>query len=194
MRQFWFHTYWYKSENCIFSKQFVSRWTYKISENAVRILSWFAYVLGGNCHEKRNEKLLLHRNERSSAFVQETTYQRNTPYFAVTENHTMRVNAEFMFMMTSSNGNILRVTGPLWSLVPGEFPAQRPVTRSFDVSLGLHMNKRLSNNREAGDLRRHHAHYDVSVMWFRRQSASIFAVIKRSEIRNMLCIFIALVS
>ena len=36
-------------------------------------------------------------------------------------------------MMTSSNGNIFRVTGHLCgdSPVPGEFPAQRPVTRSF---------------------------------------------------------------
>ena len=30
------------------------------------------------------------------------------------------------------------------SPVPGEFPAQRPVTRSFDVFLDLHPNKRLS--------------------------------------------------
>ena len=30
------------------------------------------------------------------------------------------------------------------SLVPGEFPAQRPVTRSFDVFFDLHLNKRLS--------------------------------------------------
>ena len=28
--------------------------------------------------------------------------------------------------------------------VPGEFPAQRPVTRSFDVFFDLHLNKRLS--------------------------------------------------
>ena len=40
-------------------------------------------------------------------------------------------------MMTSSNGNIFRVTGHLWEEFtgPGEFPAQRPVKRSFDVSL-----------------------------------------------------------
>ena len=31
------------------------------------------------------------------------------------------------------------------SPVPGEFPAQRPVTRSFDVFFDLHPNKRLSN-------------------------------------------------
>ena len=41
-----------------------------------------------------------------------------------------------LFMMTSSNGNFFRVTGPLC----GEFPTQRPVTRSFD----LRLNKRLS--------------------------------------------------
>ena len=35
----------------------------------------------------------------------------------------------------SSNGNIFRITGPLWanSPVTGEFPSQRPVTRNFDV-------------------------------------------------------------
>ena len=33
------------------------------------------------------------------------------------------------------------------SPVPGEFPTQRPVTRSFDVSFDLHLNKRLSKQR-----------------------------------------------
>ena len=32
------------------------------------------------------------------------------------------------------------------SPVPGEFPAQRPVTRSFDVFFDLHPNKRLSKH------------------------------------------------
>ena len=43
------------------------------------------------------------------------------------------------------------------SSVTGEFPAQRPVTRSFDVY-------RWVNNSEAGDLRRYLAHYDVIAM------------------------------
>ena len=49
-------------------------------------------------------------------------------------------------MMTSSNGNIFRVTGPFCGEFtgPGEFPAQRPVTRSFDVFFDLRLNKRLS--------------------------------------------------
>ena len=48
-------------------------------------------------------------------------------------------------MMMSWNGNIIRVTGPLCGEFtgPGEFPAQRPVTRSFDVFFDLRLNKRL---------------------------------------------------
>ena len=50
------------------------------------------------------------------------------------------------YMMTSSNGNIFRVTDPLCGEFtgPGEFPAQRPVTRSFDVFFDLRLNQRLS--------------------------------------------------
>ena len=50
------------------------------------------------------------------------------------------------YMMTSSNGNIFRVTGPLCGEFtgPGEFPTQRPVARSFDVFFDLRLNKRLS--------------------------------------------------
>ena len=44
----------------------------------------------------------------------------------------------------------------------GEFPAHWPVTRSFDVFFDLCLNKRLS--KQAGDLRCHRAHYDVTVM------------------------------
>ena len=51
-------------------------------------------------------------------------------------------------MMTSSNGNIFRVTGHFRgnSPVPGEFPTQRPATRSFDVFFDLHLIKRLSKH------------------------------------------------
>ena len=45
-----------------------------------------------------------------------------------------------LYMMTSSNGDIFRVTGPLCGVFtgPGEFPAQRPVMRSIDIFFGLH--------------------------------------------------------
>ena len=48
--------------------------------------------------------------------------------------------------MTSSNGNIFRVTGLCAgnSPVTGEFHAQRPVTRSFDIIFDLRLNKPLS--------------------------------------------------
>ena len=44
------------------------------------------------------------------------------------------------FMMTSSNGNIFRITGHLC----GKFPTQRPVTQSFDDVCHLCLNKQLS--------------------------------------------------
>ena len=52
----------------------------------------------------------------------------------------------FLLMMTSSNGNIFRVTGHLCGEFtgPGEFPTQRPVTRSFDVFFDLRLIKPLS--------------------------------------------------
>ena len=68
-------------------------------------------------------------------------------------------------MMSSSNWNIFCVTVPLWgnSLVTGEFPSQRPATRSF-VFLICAWTNYWVNNRGAGNFRRHRAHYDVDVM------------------------------
>ena len=50
------------------------------------------------------------------------------------------------------------------SPVTGEFPAQRPVTRSFDISLICAWINGWVNTRDAGDLRRHRANYDVIVI------------------------------
>ena len=66
--------------------------------------------------------------------------------------------------MTSSNGNIFRVTGHLC----GEFtgPQWIPRTKASDAELWcicVWINGWV-NNREAGDLRRYRAHYDVTVM------------------------------
>ena len=52
------------------------------------------------------------------------------------------------------------------SPVAGEFPAQRPVTRNFDVLFDLRWVNGWVNNREAGELRCHRAHYDVIEMIF----------------------------
>ena len=50
--------------------------------------------------------------------------------------------------------------------VTGEFPTQRPVTRSFDVFFDLicAWTNSWANNGDVGDLRRHRTHYDVFVM------------------------------
>ena len=90
------------------------------------------------------------------------------------EEHSSPTSIFPVFMMTSSNGNMFRVTGfcsgnspvTAGSPVTGEFLSHRPVTRSFDVFFDLRLNKRLSK-QDAGDLRRHRAHYDVTVMWCR---------------------------
>ena len=71
------------------------------------------------------------------------------------------------YVMMSSIGNIFRVTGPLC----GEFTGHRwiPRTKASDAELGYFLWSApwingWVNNCGAGDLRRHHVHYDVIVM------------------------------
>ena len=72
-------------------------------------------------------------------------------------------------IMTSSNGNIFRVTGPLC----GEFTGHRwiPCTNASDAELWCflwfaHWINGWVNNREAGDWRRYRTHYDVIVILY----------------------------
>ena len=60
-------------------------------------------------------------------------------------NEDVTISITTIVMMMSSNGNIFRVTGSLCRefTCTGEFPAQRPVTRSFDVFFDLRLNKKL---------------------------------------------------
>ena len=69
------------------------------------------------------------------------------------EEHSSPTSIFPVFMMTSSNGIVFRVTSfcagnsPVTagnSPVTGEFPSHKPVTRSFDVFFDLRLNKRLS--------------------------------------------------
>ena len=69
-------------------------------------------------------------------------------------------------MMTSSNGEIFCVTGPLC----GEFTVHRwiPLTKASDAELWFFSlicawTKNWVNNGDAGDLRRHYTHYEVTV-------------------------------
>ena len=72
----------------------------------------------------------------------------------------------FKCMMTSSNGNIFRVIGSLWGEQPvtSGFPSQRPVMRTFDISLICTWTNGWANYKDAGELRRHCAYHDITVM------------------------------
>ena len=102
-------------------------------------------------------------------------------------------------MMTSSNGNIFRVTGPLCGEVtgPGEFPTQRPVTRSFDVFFDLRLNKRLSKQpwgwwletpswslwRQCNDKKTLHTYWLDTTSWWRRDIGTLSALLTLCERR-----------
>ena len=60
-----------------------------------------------------------------------------TIYWKQLRKHISHQTKQDITMMTLSNGNI--------SAFSGEFPSQRPVTRSFDVFFDLRLNKQLSN-------------------------------------------------
>ena len=98
---------------------------------------WRMWVQGRRVSNKRNDS--THQNN----------VQHNRAHFVWNILHCL---------MTLSYGNIFRVTGPL----------RIPLTKASDAVLrcflDLRLNKRLGkNNREAGDLKRHRAHYDVTV-------------------------------
>ena len=69
-----------------------------------------------------------------------------------------------------------------------EFPAQRPATRSIDVFFDLpELVNGWVNNREAGDLRRYRAHYDVTVIkwgWWYPKSLTYFRWLCEANIGN----------
>ena len=69
-------------------------------------------------------------------------------------------------MTMSSNGNIFRVTSPLWGESTGYqwIPLTKAKDAEFLCFLWSYLNKQGKNNSDAGDLRCHHIHYDVTVM------------------------------
>ena len=67
--------------------------------------------------------------------------------------------------MTSSNGNIFRVTGHLCGRSPVNSPHKGQWRRALMFSVICAWINGWVNNLEAGDLKRHCAHYCVSVMF-----------------------------
>ena len=68
-------------------------------------------------------------------------------------------------MMTSSNGNIFRVTGPLCGETVNS-PHKGQWRGALMLSLICALTHGWVHNRKAGDLRRYCAHYDVTVMYW----------------------------
>ena len=70
-------------------------------------------------------------------------------------------------LMTSSNGSIFRVTGPLWGGIhrsPMDSPLKGYWRGALMFTLICNWTNGWANNRDAGDLRRHRAHYGATVM------------------------------
>ena len=94
-----------------------------------------------------------------------------------------------MSMMTSSNGNIFRVTGPLCGEFtgPGEFPNTGQWRGALMFYLICARINGWANNGEAGDLRRYRAHCDVMLM--RRKRKANFMFPKDNLTWKGICIF-----
>ena len=118
----------------------------------------------------------------TNVLLRETRGIRYVISYRISNRHHTHRNrlspTDTFFMMTSSNENIFRVTGHLCGeFTRGEFTGPRLIAPhkgqwcgALVFSLICARTKGWVNNGEAGDLRRHPAHYDVIVMlqalWF----------------------------
>ena len=107
-------------------------------------------------------KLLMHSQTSTAAPLKKLFL----PTFFTWCNQRTLIWQSKLFMVTSSNGNNFRGTGHLCGEFTGHrlIKKKRPVTRSFDVFFTCVWINDWVNNREAGDVRRHRAHYEVSVI------------------------------
>ena len=107
-----------------------------------------------NC--KHDPSVVPRNNSSYFAPLTETLY--NPIFITVMKQYWVRSTRQYS-MMTSSNGNIFRVTGHLC----GKFTGPRWRGALMFSLIYVWIND-WANNREAGDLRRQHGHYDVIVM------------------------------
>ena len=72
-------------------------------------------------------------------------------WYPILRSSHCNTSKDLLCMMTSSNGKIFRVTGPLCGEFTGHrwVPAQRPVARCFDVVFDLRLNE-LLNKQPSG--------------------------------------------
>ena len=92
------------------------------------------------------------------------------------EEHSSPTSIFPVFMMTSSNGNMFRVTGfcegiHRWLLGIHRSPMSTPHTDQWRGALMFSFicawTNGWVNNQDAGDLRLHRSHYDITLMWRR---------------------------
>ena len=90
----------------------------------------------------------------------------NSMKIQFTSNPSLHIGEVGCYMMTSSNGNIFCVSGPLW----GEFTGHRWIllTKASDAELWCFVWSALEQTVEQtiGDLRSHRVHYDVTVLCY----------------------------
>ena len=91
-----------------------------------------------------------------------TAPMRLTALCSVQDNPDPRKILIYNTMMTSSNGNIFRVTAPLWR--PVNSPQEGQGRGALLFSLIWAWINDWVHNRKAGALKRHRGHYDVNVM------------------------------
>ena len=101
--------------------------------------------------------IMLHTLSPIHIFVHKTSFMKDpwSPTFNLTVTWWHHQKQTFSALLVLYAGN---------SLVIDEFLLQRPVTRSVDVFFDLNG---WVHNRDAGDLRRHHTHCDLTVMRFK---------------------------
>ena len=103
-------------------------WCYPIPVGDVR--PWWLVITAATSHNNN----VIYRLPWSTVVRCDTSqYLHNTYTFSLP-------------MKTSSNGNIFRVTGPMWGESAGHpwIPLSKPVSRSFGVFFDQRLNKRLS--------------------------------------------------
>ena len=91
------------------------------------------------------------------------TNQSATGYISITKCTLRRHQRETCALLVLCLGNLP---------ITGGFPSKRSMTRSFVFSLICTWTNGWANNRDAGDLRRHRAYYDATVMdsWWHFQN------------------------
>ena len=136
---------------------------YWIHEIKWPIFSWLLFCYWGN-----NQYDCFGARYISLKGIGKFTLYRTTTTTTTTKQQVWTVSTILgIYMMTSSNGSIFRVTG----LLCGEFTNHRWIPHKKGQWRGALMFSLICvwindwvNNREAGDLRRYRGHYDVTVM------------------------------